>query len=72
MTISTIESLLLQRLEEIRPLCPDMRFGQLMAWLGELSEDETGRGLWDVEDDQLLTAMDRLKVQLLRRLDNAE
>ena len=30
-------------------LCPEMRVGQLVATIGMLAEDETGRNLWDIE-----------------------
>ncbi len=34
-----------ERLAEVRRLCPEMRLGQLLATVGSLAEDETGRGL---------------------------
>jgi len=43
----------LDRLSELRSLCPDMRFGQIVATLGLLAEDDPGRSLWDVEDGDL-------------------
>jgi len=67
MTPTATLSPLLQRLEELRAMCPDLRLGQLMAILGELGEDETGRGLWDLEDDQLAAAMERFANDLRRR-----
>jgi hypothetical protein len=47
-----------------------MRLGQLMATLGELAEDETGRGLWDVEDDQLGAVIERFAADLRRRQES--
>jgi hypothetical protein len=67
MTSADTLSPLLHRIEELRALAPDLRLGQLMAILGELGEDETGRGLWDLEDDQLAAAMDRFANDLRRR-----
>jgi hypothetical protein len=48
-----------------------MRFGQLVATIGLLAEDETGRGLWDVEDEQFAAAVERLAADLSRRTQNA-
>ena len=67
MTPTETLSPLLRRVDELRALAPDLRLGQLMAILGELGEDETGRGLWDLEDDQLAAAMERFADDLRRR-----
>jgi hypothetical protein len=58
---------LLHRLDEVRKLCPDMRLGQLMATIGLLGEDATGRSLWDIEDEQFATALERFADDLGRR-----
>jgi hypothetical protein len=58
---------LVARLSELQALCPDMLFGQMMATLGLLAEDDPGRSLWDVEDDQLLAVIARFRQDLLRR-----
>ena len=58
---------LVERLDEVWKLCPDMRLGQLMATLGELSDDEFDRGLWDIDDDQLAATMDRFASDLRQR-----
>ena len=50
MTAANILDHLLTRLEEVRARCPGLRFGQLIATIGMLAEDETGLSLWDVED----------------------
>jgi hypothetical protein len=57
----------LQRLNEVRGLCPEMRLGQLMATLGLLGEDATGRSLWDLEDEELAAALQRFAADLERR-----
>jgi len=44
-------------LAELCELSPDVRLGQLLAHLGFLGEDRTGRTLWDIDDDQLLAVM---------------
>jgi hypothetical protein len=58
---------LLTRLSELRGLCPDMRFGQMLATLGLLAEDAPGRSLWDIEDEELLAVLERFRQDLLRR-----
>lgn len=68
-----LPSRVLQRLEEIRRLCPDMRLGQVLATVGMLGEDSTGRDLWDIEDDELSEAVERFASDLSRRSgDQAE
>jgi hypothetical protein len=57
----------LHRLDEVRRLCPEMRLGQIMATIGLLGEDETGRSLWDLEDDELAAALERFAEDLARR-----
>ena len=44
----------LAALIELSDLAPELRIGQLVAHLGEMSEDDGGHGLGDIEDDQLL------------------
>ena len=58
---------LLHRLDEVRRLCPDMRLGQLLATVGMLGEDTTGRSLWDMDDDQLAAAVERFAKDLSER-----
>jgi hypothetical protein len=48
-------------------LSPDVRFGQLLANLGFLVEDQTDQSLWDVEDARLLEVMEYHRVELLQR-----
>ncbi len=66
--ISTdIQAILLHRLDEVRKLCPEMRLGQLIATLGLLGEDETGRSLWDLEDEELAAALERFAADMAQR-----
>jgi len=58
---------MLERLAEVRERCPEMRFGQLLATVGLLAEDETGHSLWDVEDTEFAAALDRFAADLERR-----
>ena len=59
----------LHRMQEVRRLCPEMRLGQLLATVGMLGEDSTGRGLWDIEDGELAEAVERFASDLRRRND---
>ena len=67
MIAAEIQNSLLQRLDEVRRLCPELRLGQLMATLGLLGEDATGRSLWDLEDEELAAALERFADDLARR-----
>jgi hypothetical protein len=58
---------LIERLAELQQLSPDVRFGQLLANLGFLVEDQTDQSLWDVEDARLLEVMEKHRVDLRRR-----
>jgi len=66
MTLAT-QAEVMEKLAEIRELSPDVRFGQLLANLGFLVEDQTDRTLWDVDDTQLLGVMENHRVDLMRR-----
>jgi hypothetical protein len=54
-------------LAELAALAPEVRLGQMMAHLGFLGEDQVGRSLWDIEDDELLTVLRRHRSELLAR-----
>jgi hypothetical protein len=58
---------ILQRVNELRRLCPDMRLGQVLATIGMLGEDTTGRSLWDLDDEELAAAVERFAQDLERR-----
>jgi len=51
----------LASLQALSEVVPEMRAGQLMAALGEVCVDLHGRGLWDVEDSELLKAISRFR-----------
>ncbi|MFO0969715.1 MAG: hypothetical protein U0793_29505 [Gemmataceae bacterium] len=57
---------ILERLEQVRARRPELRFGQLVAIVGELAEDETGHSLWDVEDADFAVALERFAADLAR------
>src|SRR5947199_3868916 len=54
-------------LSEVCALSPDVRLGQLFAHLGFLGEDETGRSLWDIDDEQLLAVLYHHRAELADR-----
>jgi hypothetical protein len=55
-------------LAEAWALSSDVRLGQLMAHLGFLGETYTGRGLGDIDGDELMALMERHREELLERL----
>ena len=52
---------------ELCELSPDVRFGQLLAHLGFLGEDQAGRTLWDIDDEQLLAVLHHHRGELVAR-----
>jgi hypothetical protein len=54
-------------LSELCDRSPDVRLGQLLAHLGFLGEDQTGRSLWDIDDEQLLSVMNHHRAELVSR-----
>jgi hypothetical protein len=54
-------------LTEVCALSPDVRLGQLLAHLGFLGEDQTGRSLWDIDDEQLLAVLYHHRGELAAR-----
>jgi hypothetical protein len=59
-------------LAELCELSEDVRFGQLLAWLGELCVDQTDRTLWDVEDEPFLAVLSRHREELAARLPDSQ
>ena len=51
---------LMAALTELRLLFPDWRLGQLVANLALAAGRDSDGGVWEVEDEQLLTAARRL------------
>lgn len=58
-------------LEELVDLSPDIRLGQLFAHLGFLGEDQTGRSLGNIDDEQLLAVLYHHRSELTARLSDA-
>ena len=65
--ISATQREALALLAELCELSSDVRLGQLLAHLGFLGEDQTGRTLWDIDDEQLLAALHHHRGELVAR-----
>ena len=65
--IRATENDLIEKLVDLRDLSPDVRFGQFLANLSFLVEDQTDRSLWDIEDVELLRVIEWHRADLLRR-----
>lgn len=65
--ISNTQREALAVLTELCDLSDDVRLGQLMAHLSFLGEDQTGRSLWDIDDEQLLAVLYRHRDELAGR-----
>jgi hypothetical protein len=68
----TTQSEAMAILTELCDLSPDVRLAQLIAHLGFLGEDQTGRSLWEIDDEQFLTVLNHHKAELLARKSAAE
>jgi hypothetical protein len=68
----TIQGELLAKLADLCELSPDVRFGQLLANLGFLAEDQTDQSLWDIDDEPLLKVLENHRVDLARRQQTVE
>jgi hypothetical protein len=64
--IPTTHHELIEKLADIHQLSPDVRFGELLANIGFLVEDQTDQPLRDIEDDRLLEVMEKHRVDLAR------
>jgi hypothetical protein len=51
---------ILSLLKQLSELTPDVRFGQLIANLSYLAVGATAEAIWDMEDEQLMGAIQRL------------
>ena len=57
----------LAALAEVWALGPELRLGQLVAHLGFLGEVFHGRGLGEIDDDELIDVARRHRAELLAR-----
>lgn len=62
----------LSLLAELCALAPAVRLGQLFAHLGFLGEDQCGRTLWDIDDEQLLSVLYHHRSELVARDEGGE
>ena len=58
---------ILRSLEQLSELTPDVRFGQLICNLSYLAVGPTAEAPWDMEDEQLLAAIQQHTADLLQR-----
>ena len=58
---------LIEKLADLHQLSPEVRFGQLLANLGFLVEDQTDQTLREIEDERLLEVMEKHRLDLARR-----
>jgi hypothetical protein len=54
--IDPVRKEVLQVLAELSELAPEVRFGQLVANLSYLARGLSNESVWDMEDDEVLTA----------------
>lgn len=62
--ISTTQREALAIMAELCDLSKDVRLGQLLAHLGFLGEDQMGRSLWNIDDEQLLAVLYHHRAEL--------
>jgi hypothetical protein len=58
---------LLSRLGELRQACPEMRFGQLIANLAVVARGTEPGAVWEMEDEELLAAVNWQLAELRSR-----
>jgi hypothetical protein len=58
---------LLARLDELSRACPEMRFGQLIANLAVAARGTESSAVWDMEDEELLAAVNWQLTELAAR-----
>jgi hypothetical protein len=58
---------LVNRLVTLQELCPEMRFGQMLATLNLLAEDMTERDFWEIGDDEFVEVIERFRRDLESR-----
>jgi hypothetical protein len=68
--ISPTQREALSVLAEVVDLSPDIRLGQLLAHLGFLGEDQTGRTLSNLSDEELLAVLYHHRSELADRAAN--
>ena len=70
--INPVRQEVLHVLAELSEVCPEVRLGQLMANLSYLARGLSNEAIWDMEDEELLTAARKhLEQWRARRRTNA-
>jgi hypothetical protein len=69
--ISTTQREALAVLADLCELSSDVRLGQMLAHIGFLGEDQTGRSLWNIDDEQLLAVLYHHRAELAARCQEA-
>jgi hypothetical protein len=64
---ANVRSELLSRLGELSRACPEMRFGQLIANLAVVARGTEPGAVWEMEDQELLAAVNWQLGELLAR-----
>jgi hypothetical protein len=67
MTTANLLDQVLVQLDDVRIRCPELRFGELIATIGMLAEDETGHSLWDIQNADFAAALERFSADMARR-----
>ena len=70
--ISSVQREALAVLAELCELSRDVRLGQLLAHVGFLGEDRTGRNLWNIDDEQLLSILYHHRAELADRYERSK
>jgi hypothetical protein len=65
--ITPVRQEILRKLEQVSDIAPDMRFGQLIANMAFLAAGPFDQTLWDLEDEQLLAAIQKHLADLSSR-----
>jgi hypothetical protein len=63
---------ILQKLSEICELSPDVRFGQMVDFMGFLGQDAIDQPLVQIEDEDFLKVLERHLVDLRNRQESVE
>jgi hypothetical protein len=58
---------LLRRLNDLMELCPEMRFGQLIANLAVAARGTGQEAVWEMEDEELIAAVEWQLTELSTR-----
>ena len=69
--ISATQREAISLLAELCELSADIRLGQLLSHIGFLGEDQTGRSLGDIDDEQLLAVLYSHREELTGRKSEA-